>query len=267
MKALLVANPFKERAGALAAQMRTFLSGRCELVPEEESVGESLEECGADFAVVFGGDGTVLHTVARLGARQIPLVTVNLGRLGFLAEITPDEVESALLRVLAGQAVVSHRMMLQGRVLREDEVRWCGHCLNEFAFLPSGQGRMSRLRLTVDASGLTEIAGDGLLLSTPTGSTGYAMSAGGPILSPELEAMLLVPVCPHRLSHRPLVFSRNESVCVRGRGNLTCDGRKVVELTEEDRTEVACSQLYAQLVVGDCCGRYDILRRKLGWGE
>lgn len=267
MKALLVANPFKERALALAESTRAFLGGRCDLVPQEESEGESLEGCGADFAVVFGGDGTVLHTVARLGLRQIPLVTVNLGRLGFLAEITPEEVESTLVRVLAGQARVSRRMMLQGRVLNEDEVRWSGHCLNEFAFLPSGQGRMSRLRLAVDASGLTEIAGDGLLLSTPTGSTGYALSAGGPILSPELEAMLLVPICPHRLSHRPLVFAQKECVCVQGRGNLTCDGRKVVELTEEDRTEISCSGLYAQLVVGNCCGRYDILRRKLGWGE
>lgn len=267
MKALLIANPLKERALELAETTRHFLQERCDLIPESPDSCSSLAESDADFAVVFGGDGTVLHTVNRLGARQIPLVTVNLGRLGFLAEITPEELEPALLRVLTAEATISRRMMLEARVLHEDSILWHGFCLNEFAFLPTGQGRMARLKLSVDEHSLAQISGDGLLLSTPTGSTGYALSAGGPILNPELLAMLLVPICPHRLSHRPLVFAQNELLCVQGNGILTCDGSKICNLAEDARTEVTCSGRCAQLVLGSCCGRYDILRRKLGWGE
>ena len=266
MKALLVTNPQKEQARGLCRRARNHLAGCCEIEEAEESFASPLEKHNADFAIVFGGDGTVLNTVTRLGARQIPLITVNLGRLGFLAEVVPSELEHAIDNFLAGRTRVSRRMLLRARIKRGAETVWEGDALNEFAFVSAEHGRMCRLDLDIDGCGLTQSSGDGVIAATPTGSTGYALSAGGPILNPEIEAMLLVPICPHRLSNRPLVFAQNEVLGVRGRCLLSRDGRKECQIEEGDVAEVFCSDNYAQIVLGKSCGQYDILRHKLGWG-
>lgn len=266
-RVLLVANQEKDRAIELAAQTREFLRGRAEIVEADEVVGGCLGQAGADLAVVFGGDGTVLDTVKRLGERQIPLLTINLGRLGFLAEVSPERINADLERVLAGDYKISRRMMLEAEVLRGGEVEWQGRSLNEFAFITPEHGRMCHLNLGVDCGHLITTAGDGVLVATATGSTGYALSAGGPILNPELRAALLVPLCPHLLSNRPLVLGEHETLTVSGNSIISCDGRKVHRLDEQSQANVRCSEISAQIILGSDCGRYDVLRKKLGWGN
>lgn len=267
MRVLLVANPQKEQALTLARQAHERLAQHGVEIIEDSTIDAPLHPHAADFAIVFGGDGTVLNAVRRLGAWQIPLITVNLGKLGFLAEINPAELDAAIENFLTHKIRLSPRMLIETRVSLGGVLRWSGYCLNEFAFLAAEHGRMCHLQLAVDGAKLTEVSGDGLIVATPTGSTGYALSAGGPILNPELRAMLLAPICPHRLSNRPLVLGENETLMVRGRCQLNADGRPAFDMVEEETAQIACSTVEAQFVLGTCCGRYDILRRKLGWGE
>lgn len=266
-KALIIANPEKERATELAAKSCEILSSCCEIVAEISSFDQDLSGYNADFAVVLGGDGTVLNAVNRLGQLQIPLITVNLGRLGFLAEIAPENLRITLEKFCQGELNISKRMLLECKISRDDKIIWSGLALNEFAFISPIHGRMCHLQLSVDCEGLTEIAGDGAVVSTPTGSTAYALSAGGPILNPELRGILLVPVCPHRLSNRPLVLGENEVLSVTGESILNCDGHEKMTLQNGDTAIISCSEISAKIVLAEKCGRYDVLRRKLGWGE
>ncbi len=266
-KIILVANPEKEMARELSLQAAEFLNGKAEVVCRDYSFDEPLEDIEADVAVVFGGDGTVLNTVMRLGRKQIPLLTVNLGRLGFLAEIGPEELLPDLERVLAADFSVSERMLLEATVVRSGEIIWQGRCLNEFAFVTAEHGRMCHLSLEVDCGHLINTAGDGVLVATATGSTGYSLSAGGPILNPELRAALLVPLCPHLLSNRPLVLGEYETLVVSGESIISCDGQKVCVLDGSERVSITCSEISAKIILRSDCGRYDILKQKLGWGE
>ncbi len=270
-RVLLVANVEKPNARELAEQAAEWLGSRVEVLGPDTSIDGDLSGHEADLVVVFGGDGTVLNAIRRLGRQQPPLLTVNLGRLGYLAEVSPDELRPTLARVLDGRFRISERMLLHGHVEKDGESLWHGHAVNEFVFSPSQRGRLSELELEVDGRPLTRLIGDGLIAATPTGSTAYAMSAGGPILSPELQAMVLVPICPHHLGNRPLVLDREETLSVRhvGRGDLhlIADGAGCTCADAEDVIKVRCSDLTFRLILGEALGRYDVLRAKLGWGS
>lgn len=268
---LLIANNEKPAALRLAHDAESWLTerGRTVIVDSEPESDLSLHH--AELVVVFGGDGTVLRAVGRLGDNPPPLLTVNLGRLGFMAEIAPNDVCPMLERVLRGDYKLSERMLLSAEVFNgNDRIVWHGHAVNEFVVAPAKPGRVMQIEVRAADHPLTTFAGDGLIVSTPTGSTAYALSAGGPIVSPELRAMLLVPICPHHLSNRPLVLDEREVITVRHLGDgcarFATDGREPICLDPASRAEIRVSDCRFHLILGQRVGRYDILRNKLGWG-
>lgn len=269
IRTLIYANAHKPRALELAETVRAFLEPRTRLLGTETITEGDLGGYGAELVVVLGGDGTVLRAVELLGSATPLLLTVNLGRLGFLAEVLPDHVEEMLTHVLDGAYRVSPRMLLHVQLLAGESVRWEGHALNEAVIGPDCLAQMINLTLKVDGRTLTDLRGDGLIVSTPTGSTAYALSAGGPIMNPEMHGMLLVPICPHHLAHRPLLLAGHEVLSIQHEGlavSLHCDGRRVGALEEGMRVEITPSSREVRMILGERLGRYDILRAKLGWG-
>ncbi len=266
-KVLLITNPDKDGSCKLANQATKFLEGKCEISGKISSFDEDLSKFNADFAIIFGGDGTVLNAIRRFGTDQIPLITVNLGRLGFLAEVNPEDLEIMLEKYLSEQITISERMRLEITVIRNNTTIFHQLALNEISFFSAECGRICTLNITVDNLHLTSISGDGLVVSTATGSTAYALSAGGPILNPTLKSMLLVPVCAHRLTNRPLVLSRHEILSVTGPSTISCDGINSLKLTNSDIVKIKCSNSPAMIVTCSKEGRYDTLRQKFNWGE
>ena len=255
-KVLLITNPDKEGSCKLAARSKEYLNGKCEIVAEISSFDEDLSPFNADFAIIFGGDGTVLNAVRRFGTAQIPLITVNLGHIGFLAEVNPNDLELMLEKYLTGSTTLSERMRLKIEVHRDDKVIFSQMALNEVSFFSSRCGRVCTLNVSIDNMHLTSISGDGLIVATATGSTAYALSAGGPVLNPSMKSMLLVPVCPHRLSNRPLVLSHHEKLSIKGTSAISCDGIRSLQLTQQDRVIVSGTDSPAKIVTCNRANRY-----------
>ncbi len=266
-KVLLITNPDKKGSCLQAERARQYLKDKCEIIAEIPSFDEELSKFSADFAITFGGDGTVLNAIRRFGTDQIPIITVNLGRLGFLAEVNPQDLEKMLEKYLHGHINISERIRLKIEVFRAEKLIFSEFALNEVSFFSASCGRICTLNIDVDDMHLTTISGDGLVVATATGSTGYALSAGGPILNPTLKSMILVPVCAHQLTNRPLVLSRHETLCISGKSTISCDGIKSLLITPGDTVKVKCSNFPAKIVTCSRENRYNTLRQKLNWGE
>ena len=226
-----------------------------------------------DVIVVLGGDGTLLSVARATGTRAVPILGVNLGRLGFLTEVNPDELFPALEKLLSGDARIEPRMRLEVRVLRGE--RELGHylALNDAVLTKTALSRMIDLDAWADGSQVTTYHADGLILSTPTGSTAYSLSAGGPLVLPGLDAIVLTPICPHSLTQRPLVMPHSSQIeiVVRGGGAsevaLTVDGQEGLLLADRDRVCVRASAHPVSIVGSPFRSRYEILHAKLRWGE
>lgn len=227
----------------------------------------------ADLIVALGGDGTLLSVARATGTRSVPILGVNLGRLGFLAEVSAEELLPALDKALSGDLAVVSRMRLDVRVGRDNEEVGAFLALNDAVITNSQLSRMIDLDLYADAVRVTTYHADGLIIATPTGSTAYSLSAGGPLLAPDLEALVLTPICPHSLTQRPLVLPETAEVevvpHVRGEGaSLTVDGQiGLAELREGDRITVRRSDHPVEIVASPFLDRYEILHAKLRWGE
>jgi len=267
---LLAPNPANVQAIRLAERARRFLAARD--VNATLASGKEKNFGGRRFslAVVFGGDGTVLSVLRRLGDEPPPVLGVNLGRLGFMAAVGPDGLEEALERAVAGTLPESPRMMVKAVVRRRGKTVWLGHALNEFLLRSTHPGRILPLTVAVDGREVFSVAADGIIVSTPTGSTAYAFAAGGPILSPEMRVLEIVPVCAHLLVNRPLVLAADEVVTLRhGGGEAAClvgDGEVVTEAGAADEVELAASERVVHLLVAGPC-RHAALGEKLGWGR
>ena len=225
----------------------------------------------ADLLVVLGGDGTLLSVARELGPRPVPILGVNLGRLGFLAEVAPEEQYEALEQVLAGEMKTVKRMRLDVRAEREGRELDRFLAINDAVIARSDPSRMIDLETLTDGVPVTTYHGDGLIVSTPTGSTAYSLSAGGPILLPGLEALVLTPICPHTLSQRPLVLPQSAAIEIHvfpreGDAQLTVDGQAGLVLQTGDRVLVSRSEHPVHFVVSPVRSRFDVLRTKLGWG-
>jgi NAD+ kinase len=236
--------------------------------------GESREALAArvDLVVVLGGDGTLLSVSRAVGTRAVPVLGVNLGTLGYLTEIALDEIFAVMECVLAGDVRVERRMRLDVRALRggEDVARYLA--LNDAVISGAALARMIDLEVGMGGLPVTTVHADGLIVATPTGSTAYSLSAGGPILLPEVAAMILTPICPHTLTQRPLVLpdSSEVEITVRFRGEgvqLTSDGQESVALREGDSVRVRRSEHPLLLVCSPFRTRFEILREKLRWGQ
>ena len=237
--------------------------------------GAELEDIAArvDLMIVLGGDGTLLSAARAIGERAVPLLGVNLGTLGFLAETSSDELYDALEQAFAGRLVVAERMRLDVEVERGGHVVERQLALNDAVIGKSALSRMIDLEMRTDGGFVTTYHSDGLIVATPTGSTAYSLSAGGPILLPEGESIVLTPICPHTLTQRPLVLPdhyRIEILVLDTRGgdvHLTVDGQVGTPLEQGDRVTVARSAHPARLLVSPHRSPFAVMREKLRWGE
>jgi NAD+ kinase len=245
------------------------------LIPDLDLRATSLPEIGArcDLAIVVGGDGTLLHAARELADHEVPLVGVNLGHLGFLTDIPPDRMNEAVARILDGDSIIEERALLHCTVTRDEAVIWRGDALNDAVIHKWGSARMIGLETWLDGRYLNMLRSDGLIVSTPTGSTAYALSAGGPLLTPTLDALLIVPVCPHTMSNRPIVIAGNTTIEVvvsdgqRDHAQLTCDGQISQSLLHGDRIRIGKKDKPIRLIHPPGHDHYELLRAKLRWAE
>ncbi len=242
------------------------------LINEPEPNVLALPE-GTDFIVVMGGDGTILSVARHYGRLGLPILGVNLGGLGFLTEISLDELHPTLEDyLLPGKFEVEERMILTVSLIREGETSWRENVLNDAVINKGALARIAELATWIDAEHLTTYRADGLIVSTPTGSTAYTLSAGGPIAYPTLRHIILLPICPHTLSNRPIILPETVTVAVALDEKvqdvyLTLDGQVGRELKPMDRIEVRLGDYKIKLVKSPRRSHFEILRTKLGWGE
>ena len=225
----------------------------------------------ADLMVVLGGDGTLISCARRVAEHGVPLVGVNLGRLGFLTDIPADAITSAMESVLDGEFTAEQRLLLSGSVRRGKQTLVSALAMNDVVVSRGAVGSMIEFAVTVDGEFIYTLRADGLIVATPTGSTAYALSAGGPILHPALSAIALVPISPHTLSNRPVAIrstSKVEITLVRGvdaRANF--DVQAHVQLEPNDVVSVAAAPKPATLLHPKGYRYFSMLRQKLRWTE
>jgi NAD+ kinase len=226
----------------------------------------------ADLCVVVGGDGTLLSAARTLGGRPVPILGVNLGGLGFMTETGPEEAPSVLSEVLKGRFDVGRRMTLDATLTRAGRSVARQSVLNDVVISKSALARMIELKVIIDRHTVTMYRADGLIVSTPTGSTAYSLSAGGPIIHPEMDALLISPICPHTLTLRPLVVPAGAQVeivlqTVDSEVYLTFDGQVGYPLRARDRVRVRRGARPVLMVRSRRRNYFEVLRRKLRWGE
>lgn len=225
----------------------------------------------ADLAIVVGGDGTLIASARRMAGHGVPLVGVNLGRLGFLTDIPADSAGPAIEAVLDGEFTPEQRLLLAGSVRRGTQTLMTALAMNDVVVSRGAVGSMIEFAVTVDGEFIYSLRADGLIVSTPTGSTAYALSTGGPILHPALQAIALVPISPHTLSNRPVAIrssSRVEVTLVRGQdARANFDVQDHVQLEPNDVVTVAAAPKPATLLHPKGYRYFAMLRQKLRWTE
>lgn len=280
----LVVNPHKQGALELAGELASWLAGKGvkTLIDEETArlIGPKghAAEPGAVFetemAVVLGGDGTILRAAREAGPKGTPILGVHFGQYGFITEIHPPDIKPALERVLRGDFRISERMMLHASLLRGNETIISMSALNDIAVSKGPLARLLKLYTFVNDKLIATYAADGIIVSTPTGSTAYSLSAGGPVVNPNVEVMIISPICPHTLNARSLVVPDNETVQIIGECGggedemmLTVDGQVGFNMHSGDKVDVKRADFSARIVCWDPMSFYDKLRDRLKWGE
>jgi NAD+ kinase len=226
----------------------------------------------ADVLLVLGGDGTMLNAARLAGERGIPILGVNMGGLGFLTEVRLENLYPSLERVFANDFVLDERLMLQTHVHRHGETVARGVVLNDVVISKGTLARMIELKIAIQGRFVTNLRGDGLIVSSPTGSTAYSLSAGGPIIDPAVQSLILTPICPHTLTHRPLIVPGNAEIDVtltsKDDGAMaTLDGQVGVAITQGDKVVIQTSEHRTRLIRFPESNYYDVLREKLKWGD
>ncbi|MDA1196269.1 MAG: NAD(+)/NADH kinase [Planctomycetota bacterium] len=269
-RVLIVGDRSRRGVAAGVAQHLPFLESSLTVVGVDLDGAIDLREVQADLVLVFGGDGSILRVAKRLGDRRVPVLGVNYGRFGFLADLAPADLEAGIRRWIAGDFAVAERARLRVRHLAEDgEVReWLA--LNDVVIGRQDIGRMVDIELDIDGRRALSCSGDGLILATATGSTAHALAAGGPLIDPTLAAVVIVPVAPHSLATRPIVLAGSHVIALTTRGSrapgqFTVDGARPVALGEGDSLHVENAD--APLCMVRLYGGpfFEALRTKLGW--
>jgi len=258
----LVSNSRRESTRTVAKEMASALRSRGISVIEDWQEGETVP----DLLVVFGGDGTILGTARRCGHLRVPLLTVNLGRVGFLAELELDEFDDYLDRIINRDYCLEERMMLQVTVTRKGQVLFKSDALNEATVLRQGIARMIRLQVMIDQTPTVEYVADGIICSTPTGSTAYSLSAGGPVIMPDARVMVLTPVCPYLPALKPLVLDAGHDVTIvpaTEKVVLTVDGQDTFTILAGDEVEIKRSPRSISLVKLKKHKVFEVLNKKL----
>jgi len=225
-----------------------------------------------DLLIVLGGDGTLLATARALNRKPVPILAVNLGGLGFLTEITREELIPTLETVVAGTHQTDRRVQIEGELIRADEILTPFLALNDVVLNKGAIARILDFELRVNGEKVSTYKSDGLIVSTPTGSTAYSLAAGGPIVTPSVEAFLVTPICAHTLTHRPLVLPNTVKIEVtvkslREAAYLTVDGQVGIAANSEDVVRMRKADSYVELVRPPATPYFQILQKKLKWGE
>ena len=228
---------------------------------------------GADLVIAVGGDGTVLYAARKAAAHQVPVLGVNRGRLGFLADIRPEDIQSSIDAVLAGDFSRETRMLLQAEILNNNQLEESGIALNDIVIKRRETARMLEYRTFVNGNYVNSHGGDGCIAATPTGSTAYALSCGGPIIQPGMDAIVLAPICPHTLSDRPIVIpgaavAEIELIDNHGtEADVSGDGELIGTLSTADRLRIVVANQRVELLHPPGYDYYGVLRSKLYWGR
>lgn len=272
-----VAGAIRTLGAHLAAKNVTVLldTDTAALFPDIRLETGSRDDIGrrCDLAVIVGGDGTLLNAARSLAAHDVPLVGVNLGHLGFLTDISPGQMLECMDQILHGDYRMEERFLLTCSVTRAGAEISSGNAFNEVVVHKRNVARMIELETYINGRYLNNLRSDGLIVSTPTGSTAYALSAGGPILDPTLDAIVIVPICPHTMSHRPIVVDGASEIEVivdnsnRDHAQVTCDGQVTFALTTGDRLHIRKLARPVRLVHLPQHDHYELLRAKLNWAE
>jgi NAD+ kinase len=270
MKVFVLGNAYRPGVAEEAERLLPFLREHCEIVLVDLHQQADLRPFSADLTLVLGGDGAILRAARQMGYQQTPVLGVNLGKLGFLADLRPEDVRTCFPRVVQGAYRLTHHLMF------ECLVEWPGGRrsflgLNEIAILTGPPFHMIDLDLIVDGEAVSRYSGDGLIVSTPVGSTAHNLSAGGPILGQELAAFVITPLSPHSLTSRPVVDSADKvyaiALCRAGPGTtLVIDGQELFPLSNDHRITVRKAPVAFSLVKVPGRSYYQTLRDKLHWG-
>lgn len=271
---VIVSNAWKENSMQVSQQIRAYLEGRG--IATSILVTRNLDEkfdisIRTDLLISVGGDGTVLYCARLVQDLGIPILAVNLGTFGFITEISCDEWQSSLDCLLEGKEKISRRLMLKVSVMRNEERVFQCQGLNEAVVTSSGVAKVVNIDLYIGKTKAGTFRSDGIIIATPTGSTGYSLAAGGPILDSEMSALIITPVCPFTLSNRPLVLGANEVITMkvdegqRTEIMLTVDGQQYFELQEGDDIIVEKSRSRALLISSGVRNYTQVLSTKLNW--
>lgn len=279
----IICKPRKEDLCAIMPRLVEWLRDRKLRVLLDKSASgscNSLEPAATDAAlvsqsdlvIVLGGDGTLLAAARRLQDREVPILPVNIGSLGFMTSVTLDELYPLLELTLAGQHRVSERMTLQAKVIRNGSIRHDQRALNDAVVNQAALARLMEFHVHVDGNHVGRYRADGLIIATPTGSTAYSLAAGGPIVHPDINAFVITPICPHTLTNRPLVVADTSRIEITfaqegERVHVTLDGQVGMELEENDRVVITKSPNRVLLVQSPKMSYFKILQSKLRWGE
>lgn len=233
--------------------------------PETDNIKEY------DVIVVIGGDGTLLYASRLLKGEKKPILGINMGGLGFLTEIAPDEAFKVVECFLSNSCKISERMMCDVKLFRKNKLIKSATVLNDAVITKGNLARMIELETFVNDSFLSKYRSDGLIVSTPTGSTAYVLSAGGPIITPDVNCMILCPICPHTLTHRPIVIASEAKIEIVIKSGsdvfLTLDGQEGHPLSQYDKIVVTKSDKKTFIVNSPFKSYFEILNNKLRWGE
>ena len=266
-------------------RLKKFLLDRQLHVILEDAIAEMLPGHGlqtstrrhlgeiCDLVIVVGGDGSLLGAARALAGSGVPVLGINRGSLGFLTDIRPDELELKVAEVLKGDYLTESRFLLQAEVRRHGEAMGQGDALNDIVLHPGKSTKMIEFELYIDGHFVCTQKADGLIIATPTGSTAYSLSAGGPIMHPKLDAIVIVPMCPHTLSSRPIVVDSSSELKVVVSPDLqiyplvSCDGQNHFTCTPGDTITVGKKSQKLTLIHPLDHNYYEVCRTKLGWGS
>ncbi len=271
-RVFIVAKTDKPSVATALEELQPWLAARAQVVGVERDGENKLANVEADVVVVLGGDGTLLSAARRLNGRGIPLMGVNYGRLGFLASFTPDQIKEGFEQFQHGQLPISNRKVLQAMVYPRGQHAHTFHAtaLNDAVITAGAPFHMVELELCVASEGGIRYFGDGVIVATPSGSTAYNVSAGGPIIDPDVDALCITPICPHSLSFRPVVVGLDSvieilAIRVNEGTTLFCDGQASTKLNEGDRVVVSRSSHDVRLVENPRTRQWQSLADKLKW--
>src|SRR5262245_50553322 len=253
-----------------AERLLPFLKEHCDIAVIDLTQNEDLRDCTADLALVLGGDGAILRAARQMGYCQTPVLGVNLGKLGFLADLSPEQLRAVLPRIVHGEYRITRHLMFECLVIGPDTNRtYLG--LNDVSIHAGYPFHMIELDLIVDGETVSRFAGDGLIVSTPVGSTAPSLSAGGPMLGQDLSAFVITPICGHALTNRPVVDAADKvyTIAVRRASAGTAvviDGQDIIPLTTQHQVTVRRAPVNFALVKVPGHSHYQTLRDKLRWG-